>query len=182
MKETDITVNLLKQEDEKTIRDIYNEYRPGFLLFANRYNLGQDRTLDVYQDAIIALCENAQKGHLDELSSSLKTYLFSIGKYMIFAELRKNKKKIDYENIEDFQTEWIEYSEERNDEEIKMLRKSLTQLGAKCQEILKLFYFQEKNLDEITNLMEYENKNVAKSQKSRCIRRLKEIITSIQNE
>lgn len=182
MKELKRTVDLLKQEDEKTIRDIYNEYRPGFLLFSNRYGLGQDQNLDVYQDAIIALCENAQKGHLDELSSSLKTYLFSIGKYMIFAKLRKKKHKSDFENIENLEAEWIDYSEESEDEDIILLRKSLPKLGEKCREILKLFYFQQHNLDEITQLMEYENKNVAKSQKSRCIKQLKKIISSIQNE
>lgn len=182
MRETKRTVALLKQEDEKTIRDIYNDYRPGFLLFANRYGLGQDQNLDVYQDAIIALCENAQKGHLDNISSSLKTYLFSIGKYMIFAKLRKKKRINEFANIDEFEGEWEDYSEERQDKDIQLLRESIPKLGKKCQEILKLFYYKEYNLDEITQLMKYNNKNVAKSQKARCIKQLKEIISSIQNE
>ena len=99
MKETERTVALLKKDDEKTIRDLYNEYRPGFLLFSNRYGLDKNQVLDIYQDAIIALCENAQKGHLDELTSSIKTYLFSIGKYMIFAQMRKKKRIDEFANI-----------------------------------------------------------------------------------
>lgn len=172
---------LLKQRDERTINEVYQEYRHGFILFAKRYKLDDDTVLDVYQDAIIALCENAEKGKLDELQSSLKTYLFSIGKYMIFAHLRKNQKKIDFENIDNFHFEWEDYTEEKDNIEINKLRASFSQMGAKCQEILRLFYYQERNLDEITSIMQYENKDVAKSQKSRCIKQLKELIKSNRN-
>lgn len=174
-------IELLKQRDERTINQVYQEYRSGFILFAKRYNLDEDSVLDVYQDAIIALCENAEKGRMDNLESSLKTYLFSIGKYMIFAHLRKANKKVDFENIENFHFEWEEYEEEKNSQEIEQIRASFSALGTKCQEILNMFYYQERNLDEITELMEYENKNVAKSQKSRCIKQLRNLIKSNRN-
>ncbi len=169
-------IDLLKRRDERTIDQIYQEFRHGFILFAKRYELDSDTVLDVYQDAIIALCENAEKGNMDNLQSSLKTYLFSIGKYMIYARLRKNQKKVAFENIDNFHFEWEEYEEEKESIEITQLRNSFLKLGAKCQEILRLFYYQEHNLDEITNIMKYDNKDVAKSQKSRCIRQLKELI------
>ena len=91
-------------------------------------------------------------------------------------DFRKNAGKETHEG------DWIDYSDERESEDIQILRKSLPKLGEKCQEILNLFYFKEYNLDEITKLMKYDNKNVAKSQKSRCIKQLKDIISSIQNE
>lgn len=181
MDRSDNRIDLLKRRDERTIGLVYQEYRHGFILFAKRYGLDGDSVLDVYQDAIIALCENAEKGKLDNLKSSLKTYLFSIGKYMIFAHLRKNQKEVDYENIDNFHFEWEEYNEEKNDREINQMRSSFSEMGAKCQEILRLFYYQEKNLDEITTIMEYDNKDVAKSQKSRCIKQLKELIKSNRN-
>lgn len=174
-------IDLLKRRDERTVDRIYQEHRHGFILFAKRYNLDSDSVLDVYQDAIIALCENAEKGKLDDLKSSLKTYLFSIGKYMIYARLRKMQKKVTYANIENFHFEWEEYSGEEDSLEIKQMRASLSKMGAKCQEILRLFYYQERNLDEITQIMEYDNKDVAKSQKSRCIKQLKELIKSNRN-
>lgn len=181
MNKSDKRLALLKQGDEAVIRDVYQEFRPGFLLFAKRYDLDGDTILDVYQDAIMALCENAKKGNLDSLSSSLKTYLFSIGKYMIYDRLRKEKKQVIFENIENFHFEWEEYSDESNNEEIKQLQASFSKMGSKCREILLLFYYEERTLDEITELMEYENKDVAKSQKSRCIKSLKELIKTGRN-
>ena len=181
MDRTNKKIELLKRRDERTIAEIYQEYRHGFILFAKRYDLEDENVLDVYQDAIIALCENAEQGKLDNLKSSLKTYLFSIGKYMIFAHLRKRNTKVDFENIDTFHFEWEDYKEEENISEIQDLRASFKLLGAKCQEILRLFYYQEKNLDEITQLMVYENKDVVKSQKSRCIKQLKNLIKSNPN-
>ncbi|MBA3985266.1 MAG: sigma-70 family RNA polymerase sigma factor [Flavobacteriales bacterium] len=166
----------LKKGDEKTIRYIYNEFKPGFLLFAAKYNLEKEDLLDVYQDAIVALCENAKKGNLDTLKSSLKTYFFSVGKYMIYARLKMENQKVPYENIEGTHFEWAEEDEEEiYNSKISELRELFKMLGEQCQEILKLFYYEEKKLDEITLIMKYENKDVAKSQKSRCLKSLKEL-------
>ena len=78
----------LKKGDEKAIHKLYVDHKNGFLLFANKYDLSTDDMLDVYQDSIIALCENAKKGTIDTLESTVATYLFSIGKYMIFKKLK----------------------------------------------------------------------------------------------
>src|SRR5690606_8476310 len=167
-------ISLLKRDDEKTIHKLYTAYKPGFYMFANKYPIAKETVLDIYQDAIVALCENAKKGKLDTLKSSLKTYFFAIGKYMIYAHLKKDNQTTVYENIDDIHFEW-EVIEEENDEQLYLLRTVFSELGDQCQQILKLFYYEEKKLDEITTLMNYENKDVAKSQKSRCLKALKEL-------
>ena len=45
-----------------------------------------------------------------------------------------------------------------------------------CQKILELFYYQEKKLGDIVNALGYDNKDVVKSQKSRCIKQLRKLI------
>src|SRR5690606_5173129 len=96
-------IDLLKANDEKAIREFYNEHKQGFLLFAQRYHLTHNDSIDVYQDAIIALIENAKKGKIDDLKSSLSTYLFAIGKFMIFQKFKKEGKTVamdDFEHVE----------------------------------------------------------------------------------
>lgn len=174
-------IALLKKGDKWTLQEIYREYRTGFLLFATRYPLNEEAILDIYQDAVIALWENAQKGKLDNLESTLKTYLYAIGKYMIYAKLRHNNKETSLENIGDLMVDWDENPDVLDDDEIEEIKNSFAKLGAKCQEILRLFYYQEWNLDEITKMMNYQNKDVAKSQKSRCIKSLRELLKSNRN-
>ena len=170
-------IELLKKGDEKTIHSIYVENKNGFLLFAARYDLQTDDFLDVYQDSIIALCENAKKGTMDSLESSISTYLFSIGKYMIYRKLKSRNKTIaiDYDEklpqvIED------EYDESINENEVAILQFNFKKLGEQCQKVLRLFYYEEKKLDDIQVELNYTNKDVLKSQKSRCLKQLKDLI------
>lgn len=174
-------IRLLKSEDEKTIRTVYNEYKPGFLLFAKKYPIPNEIIIDIYQDAIVALFENAKKGKLDSINSSLKTYFFAIGKYMIYARIKKESQNVAFQSVEDVHFEWDEI-DEKEDSKLQLLRTVFSKLGKQCQQILKLFYYEEKNLDEIKQIMNYENKDVAKSQKSRCIKALKELTKGRNNE
>lgn len=164
----------LKAGDEKAIKKVYEDNKNGFLIFANRYGLDKDELTDVYQDAVIALLENAKKGKIDDLKSSLTTYLFGIGKFMIFQRLKKNNKTIPSDDIENLEFEYEDYSEDEINLQIVALREGLKKLGEQCQKVLTLFYYEEKKLDEIQTLLGYTNKDVLKSQKSRCLKQLKD--------
>jgi RNA polymerase sigma factor (sigma-70 family) len=170
-----IDLENLKKRDGKTLERIYKSHRGGFLLFASRYNLPQEDILDVYQDAFVALIENAEKGKLDHLNAEIKTYLFSIGKYMIFGKLKKNKTDfIETATLPDG-IEWPEI--EDNHSKIGELELALNKLGEQCYKILRLFYYEEKKLDEIMELLPYQSKDVLKSQKARCLKHLKEMLS-----
>jgi len=170
-------IEQLKKGDEKTIHSIYVENKTGFSLFAARYNLPDDDVLDIYQDSIIALCENAKKGTIDNLESSITTYLFSIGKYMIYKKLKSKNKSVSIEYdallpqvVED------ETDENENDNEVALLQNNFKKLGEQCRKVLTAFYYDEKKLDEIIIELNYTNKDVLKSQKSRCLKQLKDLI------
>lgn len=171
-------IDLLKQGDERTISSIYNDNRNGFVLFASRYEVSKEDIIDIYQDAVIVLCENAKKGLLDNLQSSLNTYLYSIGKYMIFHKLKKEgEKSIQKEPIPDA-IDWDFYEEEQDNVEVQLLQRAWSKLGEQCKKVLHLFYYEEKKLDEIMETLAYTNKDVLKSQKSRCLKQLKDLTTS----
>lgn len=90
----DITLEELKSGSEKVLKTVYEENRDKFLNFARRYGLTEEENIDVYQDAYIVFYENVMNGKLEKLTSSVSTYLFSIGKYLIFDRMRKNKKSV----------------------------------------------------------------------------------------
>ena len=51
----------LKQKDPKTIEKLYLENKSAFLSFAAKFKIDPDELLDIYQDAFVALVENAAK-------------------------------------------------------------------------------------------------------------------------
>lgn len=160
-------ISALKKGDNDQIADLYNEYKGGFILFLKKYGLSDDDLKDIYQDSVIVLIENARKGYLDNLKADLKTYLFSIGKYKVFSHLKKPV------NIPEL--EWYKEEEDQDDESIEKIGEALQKLGRRCYEILRLFYYEEKKLDEIKKILDYSSKEVLKSQKSRCVQQLKEL-------
>jgi len=177
----DTLIKALKNDDRSVLKSVYTNNKLAFVAFANKYDLGKDDVLDIYQDAIIALRENALKGHLDHLNSELKTYLFSIGKYMIYSRLKEKKKLYatdSFEEPDDFEELKIKDISYNSNPRQRQLQKAYKQLGEKCKSILNLFYFRGFTLDEIVVELNYTNKDVAKSQKSRCIKTLKTIINN----
>ena len=170
----------IKNGDSKALSHVYKAYRSDFINFGLKYKLRKTELLDIYQDAIIALRNNAVEGKIDDLKSELKTYLFSIAKYMIYARLKAMRKlrivddtsifenqakvSVEYDIIDDLTVEQ------------KQLKAAFDQLGPKCKSILTLFYYRGYDLDEIGKTMHYTNTDVVKSQKSRCLRTLKSLI------
>ena len=171
----------LKQRDRNALTNVYQDYKTEFFRFMSRYNAEKNTLEDIFQDALIVLYENAQAGKIDALKSTVKTYLFGIGKFMLFKHFRNAKKEVPteetyiFDRYEQAVIEDVYEDEGLNDYQAK-LAANFKKLGEKCREILELFYLQGMKLDEITQTQGYENKNVAKSQKSRCLKTLKTLI------
>ena len=172
-------ISQMKQRDRNALKEVYKGYKIEFFKFASRYTSDTNVLEDIFQDAIIVLYENALAGKLDELKSSLKTYLFSTGKFMIFKKFRDIKEIATDKTYIFDQNELAVindvYEDQGPNEYQQKLVENFKKLGDKCREILELFYLKGLKLDEIMSVQGYENKNVVKSQKSRCLKSLKEL-------
>ena len=158
--------------DMSTFKSLYGSYKEEFKKFALRYTQDDELVADSYHDAFIALYENIIEGKLTELSSSLKTYVFSIGKYTLFNKLRKEGKTVADDDY--LQTVPADETAGSDDERFDDIRKQLNLLGERCREILILFYYHRYTIDAIVRHMEYKNENTAKAHKSRCLKKLRE--------
>jgi len=172
-------IELLKQGDQKTLEKIYLENRNGFINFSKKYNIDEGDAIDIYQDAILILRENAINGRIDDLQSNISTYLFAIGKYKIFHNFRVQS-KLEMTNDFDLVEENIDFDVNLYGpvltNEQQLLKKYYDQLGDRCKSILNLFYYQGYTLDEIRTILNYSNKKVLKSQKSRCLKQLRDLV------
>lgn len=169
-------IEQIKSGNQRALATVYKQYKKEFLLYAARFSLDREELLDIYQDAIVSLYDNIISGKLESLSSSLKTYLFSIGKYQIY---NRRKAPPSPEGLELYEHRL--YSEEEKDhlwkeEHIEKLQKAYISLGGKCREVLKMFYYDNLSIAEIKDRLGYTSKDVVKSQKSRCLKQLKETV------
>ena len=184
---TEITLESLRTGSDEALKRVYEENRDKFLNFARRYQLGEEENIDVYQDAYIIFYDNIMQGKITELTSTVSTYLFSIGKYLIFDRMRKNKKTVgsnfNLEIVKDDEqvVAGIDFEDKGLTNEQKLLKKHFSSLGKQCQELLTLFYYRGFTIDEIMQHGNYNSENVVKATKSRCMRTLKERIQANSN-
>ncbi len=172
-------IKSIKEGSKEVLQGLYTENKDAFVQFIlSRYTVSNDDAEDIYQDAVIALVENIRKGKLDNINSSLKTYLFSIGKYMALKKFKEQQKTINTEF--GVLAEFIEWEEDTyadgNEALIRLIQLKLKEMSPACKKILIWFYYEEKRLDEIVQLGHYAGKDVVKSQKSRCLAALKKMV------
>lgn len=169
----------LQSDDRLKLKALYNQYRAEFLGFGRRYNLDQDSLADVYQEAFLALRKRALQGKLDAIDSSMKTYLFGIGKFKIYDAIKAKKSDVPYEKLlhvagDEVEEIAIEVEPQLTEKQV-LLRKYLKQLGEKCRQVLTMFYYRGLNIKEIAEHAGYRSENVVKAQKSRCLKSLRQL-------
>lgn len=179
---TEITLEDLRKGSDKALKQVYEENRDKFLNFARRYHLSDEENIDVYQDAYIIFYDNVMSGKVEGFSSSIATYLFGIGKYLIFDRMKKNKKEVSSKfdlsivGKEDELVNGFEMEEQELTTEQILLQKHFGALGKQCQELLTLFYYRGYTIQEIMEAENYNSENVVKAAKSRCMKTLRERI------
>ncbi|WP_430905623.1 RNA polymerase sigma factor [Maribacter sp. 2-571] len=169
----------LQSDDRLKLKVLYNKYRKEFLGFGKRYHLDDDTLADVYQESFLALRQRAVEGKLNKVNSSMKTYLFGIGKFKIYDTLKARKINTRYQNalhgmveeIPEIETDAAPILSEKQ----LLLRTQLKALGEKCRQVLTMFYYRGLNIKEIAEQGGYANENVVKAQKSRCLKTLKQL-------
>ena len=134
---------------------------------------------DIYQEALIILINKTQNPNF-KLTSSLNTYVYSICRWLWNDELKKKNKKIKVEikGNETFLEEEIKLSIDEHDQ--KLAEKAFDQLGEKCKDLLRLFYFKKMNLRDIAVKLNFATEKVAKNQKYRCMEKAKENLKTLK--
>lgn len=157
---------------------IYEEYRSEFLQWITKeYECSMDDGKDMYQLAILIFYDNIRQGKLEHLVSSVKTYLFGIGKNLAKDHMRKEKKFTPINQEKWLKEYLIDEPNQPLDETIFALaKKALEKLGQPCQRLIELFYYENKNLQEISDAMQYKNMDTAKNQKCKCMARLRKLV------
>jgi RNA polymerase sigma factor (sigma-70 family) len=135
---------------------------------------------DLYQDAMIVLHQKVKDPSF-QLTCSIQTYINSICRNQLLNKFKEKSRFIS--NGDDFDpgiSDWFEDEfEDEKENRLTTLEKALDHLkekGEKCYEILTRFFYQKQSMDEIAAAMGYTNGDNVKNQKSRCQKKMKELV------
>lgn len=173
-------VDALKHNDDKLIKELYGRFRDEFFAFSKNYRIEENDCADIYQEAFLGIRKHAISGKLYAVESSFKTYLFGIGKHLIYDKHKDYASKRPYNaklhmTASDYEPIEVDLEKELTVEQ-KLLRHHFNQLGKSCQQMLTLSFYRGLTNEEIAKQLGYESETVVRSHKSRCLKTLKNLI------
>ncbi|MCF6241818.1 MAG: sigma-70 family RNA polymerase sigma factor [Bacteroidales bacterium] len=170
-------IHLIREGKESiALKKLYKIF-PAVMSYVINNNGTEQDAEDIFQEALAIFLTKVLEDHFI-LKSSISTYLFGICKNLNYEKNRKLKKKIDFENnfLSDEDLKTIE--EYHNQEEkYKELDKALLTSGKKCEELLELYYHHKLSMKQIAKLLGYANEKSAKTQKYKCIEKLRKLFS-----
>lgn len=177
-KELDLLRGLAHNQKE-AIETIYKQHYAVVQSFILNNNGSADDARDIFQEAMVVLYEKVSDSSF-ELNCQIRTYLYSVARRLWLKRLKQLQRfGATIENLEDTVPveEALEDHEEKN-KEFVMLDNAIQHLGEPCKSLLEAFYVKKLNMQEIAEHFGYTNADNAKTQKYKCLMRLKKLFFS----
>lgn len=181
--------------DQYGIREAYYAWRVPFeQSVAYRTHLDDELMDDAYQEAFIRLQQHILTGRLtvDNIEKSLLAYIKEIGHYTAL-EIINKRRELPISQLQSSQNDDEDEKREKkqshkpncfdlNDqmeqqERERIIRELVNQMGQPCAPLLLGHLWENKSMSELATELGYSNADSAKSQKSKC---MKKVITFIK--
>ncbi|ANI88153.1 RNA polymerase subunit sigma-70 [Arachidicoccus ginsenosidimutans] len=167
----------LAKGDRQAIEVIYeNNFNTILSLIINN-NGSYDDAKDIFQEALVILYEKVQTGNF-QLSSRIKTYLYAVSRKLWLKKLQLQGRYYISSDVDleehIFTTEDADDARQK-DADFSIMENALNKLGEPCKSLLEAFYIQKKGMSELAEMFGYTNTDNAKTQKYKCLMRLKKL-------
>ena len=166
----------LALNDRAVIEAIYRDNYPMVQAFILNNNGNTDEARDIFQETMIVLFEKAVSGSF-ELNCQLKTYIYSVCRRLWLKRLQQLQR---YHNPVENGEETVSVEEElevheKHNTDFSIMESALARIGEPCKSLLDAYYMQKKSMQDIAADFGYTNADNAKTQKYKCLLRLKKL-------
>lgn len=161
-------------------KDFYAKLYPNVRSYILTNSGNEAEAKDIFQEAILAVWLKIKQGKLNISEEDLYGYIYQVAKHKWLDQLRSKGKRVT-KLYADFQLFEISEDDGYNEIDTKRLLQSLAVLGNKCKLLLRMFYYQKFSQKEIGDKLGYKT-SVVKTQKYRCMQKLREIYLSNHEE
>ena len=179
---TDAELIQALRSDAKPDAEIRFLYRTQFRITSSyiRQNSGtMEDAEDIFQEVVLVFIEILKKDKFRG-ESSVSTFLYALTRNIWLNELnkrdksKKRDKKFEIgKGTTDLDVSHVIASREMNIQLMELVDK----LGETCRKILLAFYFESRSIREILTSLKYENEQVVRNKKYKCLKQLEQMIT-----
>ncbi|MCF8372453.1 MAG: sigma-70 family RNA polymerase sigma factor [Bacteroidales bacterium] len=169
----------IRNGDEEELGNLYLNYKEEFVKYARKnFKVDVETAKDLFTDLLLEFRSNVVSGKLQNIESSIKTYLFGIGRNLLIQHIKKKpdedisnyKDKLSEEDVEISQTEQSEI----------LLGLIENHLPKRCYKLLKLYYYDHRSMKQIQSWLNYSSLDSVRNQKSKCMSQLKSMIKLVE--
>jgi len=161
-----------RQAVNRALKYLYSSYYKMSVNIIKSNSGNEYEAADVFQDALISFYENVLREKFRG-ESTIKTYLYSVVRNLWLTRLSKNKRMVDMENQRNNLKLVVDEKDHFDKEQPEnLLKEIISKTGENCKEILRLYYYENKSMKEITQILNFSNENSAKTQKYKCMKKL----------
>jgi DNA-directed RNA polymerase specialized sigma24 family protein len=166
----------LKQKEEKSIYEVYNNFFPSVEKYVLMNSGSEQDAEDVFQDTVMILLSYvAREGF--HLTSALKTLVFAIARKLWLKQLRNRSRCEILTELEmsqcDFLTDWEEI--EKSEKRYNSLPQVLSRISEHCSGLLKQLFLTGKIPDH------YKNDHSMRNQKYKCLEQARKMIVKLSD-
>jgi len=131
----------------------------------------EDDALDIFQDAMVALCKQIKTGKFDT-RYEIAGFLFSVSRNLWINKIKKNNRNVLMPEIIE-KAEEYDYSDDIiTVEKERVLKELISKLGEKCFQLLQFSIYKDYSGAEICDIMGFTSIDAVKTQKYKCKQKL----------
>ncbi len=167
----------LRNGDNTAISYIYKTCYPAISHLIIGNNGREDEAKDIFQEAVMVLYDKVTHENF-ELSSKISTFLYAVSRRLWLKQLNKRENAMGTSDSNEIEIPDIEIDLQSHldkENEFTKMDSAMNQLGEPCQTILRDFYLKNKSMQDICDKLGYTNTDNAKTQKYKCLQRLKKL-------
>ncbi|MFT3933788.1 MAG: sigma-70 family RNA polymerase sigma factor [Chitinophagaceae bacterium] len=166
-------VAALKQQNNlnKPIQFMYRQYASQLSSFLIKYGASEQEAQDVFQETVVAFIDIVKKDKYRP-DAKISTFITAIAKNIWLNEAKKKERSSFREKQFEKGRDQVEedVSHFIGEREMKQeMRNLVQQLDEPCRKILLLFYYEGLSMKEIVEHLPYENEQVVRNKKSKCL-------------
>lgn len=164
---------------EGGVRTLYREHYKVVRAYVLK-NSGQEAdSEDIFQEVVVTFIDLVRQGKFRE-ESSVSTFLYSLARHAWLNQLKKKgRDRIREEKYEGDREKEDRHAAQvmKDSEAMKVLMGVVHRLGDTCKKILIGFYFEKKSMKELLGVVNYDNEQIIRNKKYKCLKQLEEWVS-----
>ena len=188
-------VEAICRHDERMLERCYRDCKHYFVSHAGAFFVADTMVDDLFQESMIHLWREIEtrrievrdgvvcrwnEGVAQPMTSSLRTFLMAIAKRKHWEQLRRQSNLVLTDDVAQLDRgRYGEMPADVSEDEVRerIVADAVLAMSDRCRQILTLFYYEHRSLDEILSLRPENTSKVGlKTSKYKCMQRLRQTV------